>query len=96
MPYTSQSNARPARVTLENCPDKTIVRMTDNVTEQRVENQTVYEYDELKFILPSDRHETVKTIEDNFEDWWLYGCEDHEPPTIEERVTILEEIIMED
>lgn len=96
MPYRSQSTAEPAKVTLEVCPDKTLVWLTDNVEEVQQEEQTVYEYDELVFVLPDDRQETAASIEASFDDWWLYGCEDHSEPTLEERVSILEEIIMEE
>ena len=58
MPYRSQSTAEPAKVTLEVCPDKTLVWLTDNVEEVQQEEQTVYEYDELVFALPEDRHES--------------------------------------
>lgn len=96
MPYSAESTARPVRVKMEVCPDRTIVWMTDNVEETTVEDQTVYLYDELRFDLPEGREETAASIEANFEDWWLYGCEDHTEPTLEERVSLLEEIIMEE
>lgn len=96
MPYRTQSTAEPEKVAFEVCPDKTLVWLTDNVEEVQQEEQTIYEYDELVFALPEDRHETAETIEEAFDAWWLYGCEDHSEPTLEERVTILEEIIMEE
>lgn len=95
MPYKSQSTAEPAKVTLEECPEKTLVWLTDNVEEERQEEQTIYRYDELVFTLPEDRQETAESIEASFEEWWLYGCEDHSEPTLEERVSLIEDILME-
>ena len=63
MPYKSQSTAEPLKVKVEACPDKTLVWMTDNVEEIQQEEQTVFEYDELCFILPKYREETAATIE---------------------------------
>ncbi len=80
---------------MEECPDRTIVRLADNVEEITIEEQTVYEYDELQFDLPYDRTETAESIAENFSDWWLYGCEDHSEPTLEERVSLIEDILME-
>lgn len=98
MQYSAESSSYPDKVVVENCPDKIIVRLADNITEKTVEKgkQTVYEYDEVGFVLPDGRVETVESITESFEDWWLYGCEDHTPPTLEERVSVLEDIIMEE
>ena len=100
MQHIAESSQKPDKVVVENCPDKIIVRLADNITEKTIEEQeekqTVYEYDEVSFALPDGRVETVESITENFEDWWLYGCEDHTPPTLEERVSVLEDIIMEE
>lgn len=96
MLYSSQSTLPPDKVKVEQCPDRTIVWLTDNVEETQIEEQTAYQYDEVRFDLPDDRQETESSITEHFADWWLYGCEDHTEPTLEERVTILEEIIMEE
>ena len=93
---SSQSNVLPTDVTLEQLPDKTIVRLADNVEEIQIEEQTIYQYDEVEFTLPEDRQETRQSIAEHFEEWWLYGTEDHTEPTLEERVSLLEEIIMEE
>ena len=95
MLYSSQSTQPPAEVKVEQCPDRTIVWLTDNVQEIQTEDQTVYQYDEVQFDLPEDREETEETIAENFDEWWLYGQEDHTEPTLEERVSIIEDILME-
>ena len=93
---SAQSNVLPTDVILEECPDKTIVRLADNVEEIQEDDQTLYQYDEVEFILPEDRQETRASIAEHFDEWWLYGQEDHTEPTLEERVSLLEEIIMEE
>lgn len=95
MLYTSQSNAQPVRVKLEQLPDRNIVWLTDNVHEVELDGQTTYEYDEAMFNLPEDREETVASITESFAGWWLYGQEEHTEPTLEERVSLLEDILME-
>ena len=95
----ASADLEPSRVSLLRLPDKTVVKLADNI--QRVVDEdegslTIkYVYDEVTFDLPEDRKgETVESIEENFSDWWFYGSEDHSDPTIEERVTNIEEILV--
>ena len=80
---------------MEQCPDRTIVRLADNIEEIQIEDQTIYQYEEVTFNLPDDRQETTQSIAENFDEWWLYGQEEHEEPTLEQRVSLLEDILME-
>lgn len=92
MQSRAQSTDRPSRVVLEKLPDgRQSARLVDNIEEVEVEESTVYEYDEVTFFLP--REATAKEVEKDFEAWWIYGCESHEPPTLEERVEMLEELV---
>ena len=95
MLYCAQSTLRPEKVIIENCPDRTIICLTDNVVELDNEEQVTYEYDEVRFDLPDDRSETVESVTEHFNEWWLYGQEDHTEPTLEERVALIEDILME-
>lgn len=92
---SSQSNVLPTKVVLEQCPSRNIVRLADNIEEIQTDEQTIYQYDEVTFDLPDGRQETVQSITDNFDEWWLYGQEDHSEPTLEDRVSLLEDIIMD-
>ena len=91
----------PERVTLERLLDKTIVRMTDNVTPFETEpqdgrqSQTMYRFDEVVFDLPDDRTgETVTSITANFAAWWEFGSADEEPVTLETRIAALEDMFL--
>lgn len=92
----TQSSVTPDSVKIEQLPDgRKTVRLTDNVTEKTEDESTVFEYDEVVFDLPADREgETVETITKNFSDWWLYGQQEPEEITLEQRISELEEIIM--
>ena len=54
----------------------------------------IYRAEEVSFILPEGRTETVDTIRTGFNDWWLYGenwtYSADDAPTIEERVASVE------
>ena len=45
------------------------------------------------FIAPDDRTLTEEDVEEQIEAWWTYAGEDHNPPTLAERVEILEEVV---
>lgn len=97
----AEAGQSPERVKLERLPDKTIVRMTDNVRpfEPEVEegqiSQTMYRFDEVVFNLPEDRTgETVVSITEDFAAWWAFGSEDEEPVTLEARVAALEDMFL--
>ena len=81
---------------LERLPDGSAnIRLADNIVALTVDEQEVYQYDEVTFRLGAERTESVKQIEKNFADWWAYGSEPDEPPaTLEERVSNLEDMIM--
>ena len=86
----------PDRVVLEKLPNKTIVRMTDNVIPYETEDsQIMYRFDEVVFDLPEDRTgETVTSITAAFAAWWEFGSEDEEPVTLESRVAALEDMFL--
>ena len=95
----AEAGQAPEQVTLERLPDKTVVRMTDNVTPFEPEDdqisQTMYRYDEVVFELPEDRSgETAASIAADFEAWWEYGSEDEDPVTLESRIAALEDLFL--
>lgn len=97
MKYTgTESSASPSRVIVEKLPEKTMVRLADNIQELEREDGTAYVYDEVVFDLPEGRDDSVSAIEAGFSDWWAYGQEDHTPPTLEEKVNILMDAIFEE
>lgn len=45
--------------------------------------------------MPSDRTETIQTIETNFDSWWKFGQQEAEDEiSLEQRVSDLEDIII--
>ena len=90
----TQSDSAPARVRIENPADRTIIRLADNITEIQTEDGTVYEWDEVEFDAPEDRALTVSSVEEDFDEWWSYGSEEIEIPTLEQRVEDLEEALL--
>lgn len=93
----TESTVSPQKVTMEILEDKTVVKLTDNIQEQvDIETeQVLYHYDEVVFNLPEDREETIESITDDFESWWIYGQNDEEEEiTLEERVSALEELYL--
>lgn len=93
----TRSNVRPSAVIVETLGDgRKIVRMADGIQEETGEGGTQYVYDEVVFELDADRKETAEDIEESFADWWVYGQEPEEaPPTIEERLSLVEDMLME-
>ena len=97
----TEGTVRPDSVSMCVWPDgRKCVRLSDNIQEIFREDdqggQIIYVYDEVLFELDADRTETVQDIEENFEDWWIYGSEPEEaPPTVEERLDAIEELMME-
>lgn len=96
----TESTVSPQKVKLTTNPDGSkTVRISDHL-ETRTDDtdgirQTVYTYDEAVFDLPSDRlDETEESIAEHIPEWWLYASVDHSEPTMEERVALLEQIIM--
>lgn len=95
-----EAREKPPKVLIERLPEKTTVRLTDNVKtfmSADDEPQEMARYDEVVFDLPEDRKgETKATIEKSFADWWEYGQSDpvDDTVTIEDRVAALEEMYM--
>ena len=89
-----QSSTKPESVVMEKLPDGSIrVILHADITATKDDDGTVYQYKEVDFILPDDRQETQASIKKSFDAWWAYATEDHTPPTIEERLELLEEIV---
>lgn len=93
----TESNARPSSVLLERLGDGSAnVRLADNIHEEVRNGEPYLVYDEVVFSLPADRKETVEDIEQDFDAWWVYGAEPEMPePTVEERLEVLEGVLME-
>ena len=90
-----ESNNSPDVVVLERVPDKTIVRLADNIHQEEKDDQVIFVYDEACFDLPEGREETISSIEADFDAWWTYASEEHDPPTLEERLAAIEDVIAE-
>lgn len=93
----TESTTEPCAVLVERLPDGTArVCLRDNIREETREDQTVYIYDEAVFTLDEGRKETADDIKANFAAWWAYGIAPEEPaPTMEERVSLIEETLLE-
>lgn len=93
----TESNVRPASVLLERLGDGSAnVRLADNVHEEMREDQKIIVYDEVIFTLVADRRETADDIEREFDSWWAYGSAPEEAePTVEDRLEIVESVLME-
>ena len=95
----AEAGTAPAKVVLEDLPEKKIVRLADHVTTHQTEDeipQTVYRFDEVVFDLPEDRQrETEESIEANFAQWWEFGSADpEEAVTLEDRVAAIEDMFL--
>ena len=93
----TESNLRPPVVVLNELEDGTkSVRLADNIREVETEDGAImYVYDEAVFTLGADRTETADDILEDFAAWWEYGIQPEEPlPTLEERVEMIEELLM--
>lgn len=91
-----ESTVLPDRVVLGDVVNPKNVVLSDNITDYTDEDgNKFYKYDEVRFQLPYDRQETLESISENFEDWWIYGSDDsYEDMSLEERVTTLEELVI--
>lgn len=95
----TQSTVEPEKVIVEILPDgECIVRLADHVKVVEDEGfdgepSSHYEYDEVVFNLPDDRTDTAEEIEEEFDAWWLYGQDDEEESTLEQRLSDLEDIV---
>lgn len=43
--------------------------------------------------MPDDRQAIIEEIERDKEAWWEYAAEEHTQPTLDERLTVLEDAI---
>lgn len=97
----TESTVRPGAVAMQRQPDGTVnVRLADNIREEIREDehgeQAVFIYDEAVFTLEEGRRETEADILENFAAWWAFASEPQEAePTVEERLTIIEDALME-
>ena len=90
----TKAASRPASVTIENLQDKKRVILANNIKMVEDPEDNGFVYNEVIFFMPDDRHETITEIEANFDAWWEFGKEDQKDPTIEERLTDLEELVL--
>lgn len=91
----TESNVQPYAVQVEEHEGRKTVRLADNIRQEQREDCSVYVYDEVVFELPADRTDTDEEIREDFDAWWAYGSQDEEAPmTLEERVEMIEEILM--
>lgn len=91
-----ESTIQPEHVIVgDNVNPKNVV-LTRNVSEYVDEDGTkFYQYEEVRFQLPYDREETTQSVEENFNEWWIYGEEGTEDNiSLEDRVPDLEELVI--
>ena len=90
-----QSNTRPNSVIIENLPDgRQRVVIAKNISEVTEEDgNKMYQYDSADFYMPDEVTATEQMIEEGFDEWWSYASEEHECPTIEDRISILEDVV---
>lgn len=85
-------NTKPESMTTEKLPDTRIrVVLTRDVEEAEEDGQRLWRYSEAEFFLPEGR--TAEEVEVDPASWWEYASEDHEEPSIDERVSILEDAL---
>lgn len=91
-----ESTIQPEHIIVGDYVNPKNVVLTRNVSEYIGEDGTkFYQYGEVRFQLPYDREETIQSIEENFDDWWIYGEEgSKDDPSLEDRVTDLEELVI--
>lgn len=93
----TMSNVRPEKITIETFQERSpIIILTNNIKMELDESGSeMFTYDMVTFDLPYDRNENVETISNNFDAWWAYGSQEEKELTLEERVSQLEDIIIE-
>ena len=93
----TRAASAPPRVIIEELPDKRRVLLASDAREITDEDGNIsVEYDEVVFELPKTRTETASAIEAQFDAWWAYGAQEQEaPPDLEQRVSDLEELVLE-
>lgn len=92
----TRSSERPSAVLIDEQEDGSrIVRIAGEVTEIQEDGQTVYQYDEVLFVLDAERTETAEDILADKDVWWEFGSQEEEPmPTLEERVAMIEDYLI--
>lgn len=68
--------------------------MTAQVKEHVTESGTIYTYEERSFYWPREETPTENLVMMDQEAWWNYAGEEHRSPTLEERVELLESLVM--
>ena len=53
----------------------------------------MFQCNRAEFYAPDDRVLTVESVEENMDAWWAYASEEHKDPTIDERVSVLEDVV---
>lgn len=93
----TRSSEKPSVVAMDEREDGSkIVRIAGEVQEVKEDGQTLYEYDEVVFTLEPGRTETVEDIQENLWEWWSFGSQEEESePTLEERISAIEDFILE-
>ena len=91
----TKSASQPPRVALEHPEGKTRVCLADNIKQVEDPEEGVgFVYDEVIFFMPDDRSDTLAEIETNFAAWWEYGQTELTDPTLEDRVSDLETLLL--
>ena len=91
----TKAASRPASVVIENLQGKKRVILADNIKMVEDPKDNGFVYDEVIFFKPAERTDTLAEIEAHFSDWWVYGETDPEPITLEDRVSDLEQLLLE-
>lgn len=92
----TMSGSKPSKVVFESLPTGKRVLLSSNIRAMVDDDGcNLYAYDEVIFHMPHDRNETVKSVEDNFDAWWEFGQQENDLlPTLEQRVTDLEDLVL--
>lgn len=91
----AESKILPPDVKIETNGEYSDVILTENVETITRDDQTAYQYDEYR-ISVIDRPGLQEAIEQNFSDWLAYAkSQTVTPPTGEERLTALENAMLE-
>lgn len=88
------ATTHPQPVTVEHLPGglRRVV-LSKDVREAETEEGVIVEYSEAVFELPEGRSDDPEDIEAVFAAWWDYAAEDHIPPTLEEKVDLLFDVM---
>lgn len=90
----TKASTVPAKVSIEKLETKRRVILSDHIEQVEDPEDTGFVYDEVVFFMPDDRSDTLAEIEANFDAWWEYGKEDFKEPTLEERISDLETLVL--